>query len=560
MSRVIVNSTIEGVSRYSIIQLVVSPLVPLFFLLLGVAVLFVGLVTPRLNFSASASILSTSLAFIALLALGWQLPANATLSAWGPTSLFNVGLIIEVDALAWLFGLGVVGVALVALLTGLTRPGGRRIFIRLSILLLTAASLVALFAGNLLTRIVAWAFLDLVYFLALVLLARGEGLEPQAVLNLSFNSVGTLLAVAAALLISRTSPSLLLRDAALTTQSTLVITLAAVFRLGLFPLHLGLPTETNVRQGLGTVMRLFPAAVALEMLGRLGIFGFAEPMRPWLTLFAVGAVVVGAVQLWNSTEPRQGLTYVVIAQSGLALLAGLVGGAVALTAQSLALLGGAALLFLSSGFDDQQRWAGLFPLLGGAAMLGLPLTIGFVGAGGLYGGLLATQNWLALVVVVLAQGLLAAGLGRVALWPTQPTEGTAMAQTAYWVGLGLPAIGLVLLGALSNWLAQALALPRIGLFGFTNVASVAPLIIVVAIFGLGLALWRFAEVLRTRAESAWDGVVAVLRLDWLYRAVWSLFRLISLLVLNLAGVLEGEGALLWTLAAAVLVWLLFRAL
>lgn len=537
-----------------------SPLVPLFLLLLGVAVLLVGLFTPRLNFSAGVSIISASLAFLSLLVLGLRLPVSATLSTWGPTSLFNVGLIVEVDALAWLFGLGVVGVALAALLTGLARPGGRRLFIRLTILLLTAASLVALFADNLLTRIVAWAFLDLIYFLALVLLARGEGLEPQAVLNLSFNSVGTLLAVAAALLISRTSPALSLRDAALTTQSTLVITLAAVFRLGLFPLHLGLPTETNVRQGLGTVMRLLPAAVALELMGRLAIFSFAEPVRPWLTLFAVGAVVVGAVQLWNSPEPRQGLTYVVIAQSGLALLAGLVGSAVALAAQTLALLGGGALLFLSSGFDDRQRWTGLFPLLGGAAMLGLPLTIGFVGANGLYGGLLETQNWLALVLVVLAQSLLAAGLWRVVLWPTQPTEGTAVEWAAYWVGLGLPALGLVLLGGTSSWLAQALALPSVGLFGFTNVSSLAPLIIVAASLGLGFALWRFAEVLRARAETAWEGVVAVLRLDWLYRVVWGLFRLASLLVQNVAGVLEGEGAMLWTLAAAVLLWLLFRAL
>jgi hypothetical protein len=351
-----------------------------------------------------------------------------------------------------------------------------------------------------------------------------------------------------------------LRDAALTTQSTLVITLAAVFRLGLFPLHLGLPTETNVRQGLGTVMRLLPAAVALELMGRLAIFGFAEPVRPWLTVFGVGAVVVGALQLWNTSEPRQGLTYVVIAQSGLALLAGLAGGAVALTAQTLALLGGGALLFLSSGFDDQQRWAGVFPILGGAALLGLPLTIGFVGANGLYGGLLETQNWLALIIVVIGQSLLAAGLWRVALWPTQPMEGARWERAAYWAGLALPVLGMVLLGATSQWLARALALPLVGLFGFTDISSLAPLIIVLATLGLGVALWRFAEVLRTRAENAWEGLLAVLRLDWLYRAVWGLFHLTSLLMLNVAGVLEGEGALLWMLAGAMLLWLLFRAL
>lgn len=537
-----------------------SPLLPLFLLLLGVGILLVGVFTPRLNFSASVSILSTSLALVALLALGLNLPARATLSAWGPTSLLNVSLMLEVDALAWVLGLGVLGVALAALLTGLARPGGRRIFVRLAILLLTAASLIALFADNLLTRIVAWAFLDLVYFLALMLLARGEGLEPQAVLNLSFNSVGTLLAVAAALLISRTSPTLLLRDAALTAQSTFVITLAAVFRLGLFPLHLGLPTETNVRLGLGTVMRLFPAVVALELMGRLAVFGFAEPARPWLTVFAVGAVMVGAAQLWNTPEPRQGLTYIVIAQSGLALLAGLVGGAVALAAQTLALLGGSALLFLSIGFDEQHRWARLFSLWGAGALLGLPLSIGFVGANGIYSGLLAASNWLALIVIVLAQSLLAAGLWRVCVWPTQPLEGTPLERFGYWAGVSLPTLGLIALSAASPWLARALAAPAVGWFGFTDISSVAVLIIVAAILGLGLALGRFAEVVRARAESAWEGLVALLRLAWLYRVAWGLFRVAGLLVLNVAGVLEGEGALLWTLVAAVLMWLLFQTL
>jgi len=44
----------------------------------------------------------------------------------------------------------------------------------------------------------------------------------------------------------------------------------------------------------------------------------------------------------------------------------------------------------------------------------------------------------------------------------------------------------------------------------------------------------------------------------LYRIVWSVIRLAGVLIFNLAEVLEGEGAVLWTLVAAVLVWLVFR--
>src|SRR5206468_7373411 len=97
-----------------------------------------------------------------------------------------------------------------------------------------------------------------------------------------------------AVLISRTSATLSLRDAALTPQSTVLLTLAAVFRLGLFPLHLALPSDLNIRQGLGTLLRLIPAAVALETLSRIAVYGFPEAVRPWLVLFALAAAVVGA--------------------------------------------------------------------------------------------------------------------------------------------------------------------------------------------------------------------------------------------------------------------------
>jgi hypothetical protein len=52
--------------------------------------------------------------------------------------------------------------------------------------------------------------------------------------------------------------------------------------------------------------------------------------------------------------------------------------------------------------------------------------------------------------------------------------------------------------------------------------------------------------------------MAVLSLAWLYRLVWSAIRLFDSLMFNLAGVLEGEGALLWALAMALAILLVFR--
>jgi formate hydrogenlyase subunit 3/multisubunit Na+/H+ antiporter MnhD subunit len=537
-----------------------SPLTPLVILALGTGALLVGGL-PRLRYPGPVAVAAAAAALLTVLAMAGRLPARATLSAWGPPSLLPVGLTLEADWRAWLYALAALVATLAALLTGAARPGGRRIVVRGAMLLLAFAGLAAFFVDNLIARIMAWAGLDLIYFLALILLARGGGMEPQAVLNLAFNSAGTLLALGAALLISRESPALSLRDAALTPQSTLFITLAAVFRLGLFPLHLALPAEANVRQGLGTLLRLIPAAVALETVGRLAVFGFAEPVRPWLTVFGAAAALVGATQLWNIGDPRLGITYVVIAHSGLALLAGLWGGAQAsagLIALALSLIAGAAPVFLSTGHDPERPLFSALPFLGALTLAGAPLTVGAIGLLGLYAGLMEADHWLALIVVLIAQVILVAGLTRTVLWPGQPLEGGTLARASYFAGLAL-SVAFALSGVpLIGLLTSALGEPAVDVLGWGQPRGPVALGLWLLATALGFVLWRFENAARSRADVAWAALASLFRLDWLYRLLWDLIRGLAALIRNLAEVLEGEGAILWTLVVVLLVWLAFR--
>lgn len=540
-----------------------SPLTPLLILVVGTVGLLFGLL-PRFRYTGLVAVAAGLGTLAALLLLTLSLPTEAMLSAWAPNALFAVGLALEADPLAWVFAMAVVVVMLTAVVTGLGRPGEQRVGTRAAMLLMTLASLISIFSDNLLTRIIAWALLDVIYFLTLIFLGEGDNVEPQAVLNLGFNSVGTLLAVGAAVMISRTSPTLSLRDAALTSQSTLLITLAAVFRLGLFPFHLGLPSEVNIRQGLGALARLLPAIVALEMVSRLAVFGIAAPLLPWLTIFAAAAALVGSLQLWSVPDPRRGVAYLIIAQSGVALLAGLWGGAqgaLSITAVTLSLALGSALIFLANGHAEQQPWPTVLPLIGGAAMLGAPLTVGFLGVAHLYGSLALAGGWawLVLLVVVVSQIMLAAGLLYTIFWPGVPVEGEPAVVAAHYSGLSLPAIFLVMLAVFASVLAESLPAAGVGLLGFSGAISLIGLIFVVITAGAGIALWRFDAVLRDRFSGLAALPLASLgRLDWLYRLVWGGIRGVGAIIANLGGVLEGEGAILWALVAGVLVWILLK--
>jgi formate hydrogenlyase subunit 3/multisubunit Na+/H+ antiporter MnhD subunit len=531
----------------------VYPLIPLLALLLGTGVLLLGL-HPRFERVDVVAITAVFLAWatLGLLAPLRLLPSSATLSAWGPPALLPLGLALVVDPLSWLFGMAMLTATLATLLTSVARPGGRRLAVRGAMLVLTFTGLAALFSDNLQTIIMAWAGLDLVYFVALVVLGHGEGMELQSVLNLAFNVTGTLLAVGAALFISRESANLSLREAALTPGSTLLITLAAAFRLGLFPLHLALPAEANIRQGLAAILRLIPAAVALEVMARLALFGFAPPVRLWLTVFALAAALVGAAQLWRIEEPRLGIAYFVIAESGLVLLAGLWGGLLPLAAQALALMLGGAMVFLFSGHEVQRPWLSALSVAGVLVILGAPLTAGWLGAGGLYQALVSGGNWIVLAGVAAAQVLLAAGLFRVALWPGESSADTLPALAAYLGGMVLPLAGLAVAGwPAAGWIRSSLG-------DYAAPPGVWALILVVATAAVGLGLWRFEALAGGAANWAVGALSALFRLDWLYRLVWSGFHFFETVVYNLVAVLEGAGAVLWAIAVILLVWLAVR--
>jgi formate hydrogenlyase subunit 3/multisubunit Na+/H+ antiporter MnhD subunit len=530
-----------------------SPLIPLGILLVGTGLLFVSLL-PRFAYPAPVMLGTSLFALVSVATLFFWLPASAALSEWPPAGLFSAGLVLTATPLRWLLAVCLVALTLAAALTGLARPGGPRVTARGSMLLLTFGGLAALLADNVVTLIMAWAGLDFVYFLILILVARGEGVQPQAVLHLTFNSLGTLGLTAAAIF---AGPVTSLSGLMSQPTTALLATVAAAFRLGLFPLHLGLPVEVDVRQGLGVLLRLVPPLVAFAAVAELAQAGFPEAVRPWLTAFGVLAMVAGAVQLWLSDSPRQGLTYIVIAQSGLALLVGLWAGpqaAMAVTLQGGALVLGGGLLYLANGFDERQRLWTVFSGVGAATLLGLPLTAGQAGNAALYTAWLASGDWrlwLALAGVLFAQAVLAGGLWRVLFWPGDPIEDGVLGSGGYGVGLGLLAalaIGLGLgLTAIATWTATPGA--SSWQLGAPENLTAAALALIIAAAGFGL--WRFERLTRPSTETASAWLTSFLRLDWLYRLGWGVVRGVETVAFNVAAVLEGEGALLWAIAAVV---------
>jgi len=526
-------------------------LIPLGMLLLGAGLMAASL-WPRFTALAGAfAITSATLALLGLLVLAWWVPITVTVSDWSSTHLLPGSLQLQVAWEDWVLGVSVLSLMLATLLTGLARPGGRRAAPRAAIFLLTFSSLGAIFAHNLLTVILAWAGFDLIYFFTLILLTRGPGVQPQAVLHLTFNSLGTLLALAASFF------------APASFYYALLITLAAVFRMGLFPLHLGWPIEANVRQGLGVLLRLLPATIALDAVANLTGLGFAPDFAPWLTVFGLLTSVLGAAQFWINADARQGLTFVVIALSGLTLLAGVWGGPSArlsVFSLILALVLGGGLVFLAHGYDAQQNWTMLLQGIGVASLVGLPTTVGFFGWQHLLLQLYQAGQpfaWFTFGGVLLTLVLLGGGLWRCIFTVGEPVEGGPIGASGYISGLSFLVLMTLALGLAWNSVAEAFAQPLWGwaaLIADGNWVVFAALLLAI---GLSVGLWRWEGRFRGSAEGLSGAVQRLFQLNWLYRLGWRLFGFIAILIDNLAQVLEGEGAIVWALVVVFTVFLLF---
>ena len=120
--------------------------------------------------------------------------------------------------------------------------------------------MLAVLSANLLTLILAWTLIDLIELVILQANSSERTLGIQTVMSFAMRVSGTVLAMVAAL-ISR-SQNLPPTFAQMPAINALLLLLAVGLRLGVLPLNLPTAQTLIVRRGLGTTLRIVPAASA----------------------------------------------------------------------------------------------------------------------------------------------------------------------------------------------------------------------------------------------------------------------------------------------------------
>jgi len=309
-------------------------------------------------------------------------------------------------------------------------------------------------------------------------------------------------------------------------RAGIYLLLAAGLRLGVLPLHLPYRHENTLRRGFGSSLRLVSAASSLVLLARIPASAVNASLTPFLlTLAALAALYAGWMWIRASDE-LTGRPYWLLGMASLAVAASLRANPTGSIAWGIALLLGGGYLFLNSARQRSLIWLSLFALWG---LTALPFSL--TASGWSSGTQISAFFW---ILFLPAQALLLAGFFR----HSSNVGETSLESQLPWVKV------IYLLGLLLLPLSQVL----LGLWGWDGARQVGVWWAALTALALSAGLaWLSTKVLtrltKPGATSRWDDV---LRLDWLYRAAWGMYRSLGQVSQIITSTLEGDGGLIWS--------------
>jgi hypothetical protein len=495
------------------------------FLITPLAMLLLRWLRPRFTYFWLVAALGAILTWPVTFYLRSQIPTKLTLVTWEPQELFPVSPMLQLDEISWPFVITLVTLVLAVILTDVVRVERTRWTAWAGSLAISALGIFAVMAGNTLTLLLAWAALDLAEFVLLIVQILRSEVRERIVLTFSARVAGIMLLIAAS--ISAQSSGGGLNFTAATAQTNLLFILAAGLRLGVLPLHVPFLEDTHLRHGLGTILRLVPAAAGLVLVVRAAPGGVSTTALPYLYLLTGLAALYAGISWMNAPNELDGRPFWILGGASLAIAATLQAQPQASLAWSITTLLGGGLIFLAS-----VRHKRLLPLLllGVLATSMLPFTPTWPAIKQYTTGINAIS-----VVFLLAQSLFLVGYLRHAMRPVANP-----ASYERWVWLIYP-LGLSLLPAVlflnAYWNGSV---PQ----GMQELRQAWPTIVLLTLSSLFIAAWR-------RGLHLPSGLVTSLQrffsFNWFYRLVWGIYQQLSRVVAFLNLILEGEGGILWTL-------------
>lgn len=487
-------------------------------------------------FAAITALLTWTMIFLGYL----RIPQTIPIITWRPIDLFPVSPSLLLDDISWVYSISLVTLLLAVILTAVTRVLDPEYSAEETVssewsnwassLAFISLGLVTTLAGNLITLLLAWAALDLFELSIRIRNAAQRGETDRIVLAFATRIMGIMLVMWA--IVSAQSANMSINLNSINPQISVYLVLAAGFRLGVIPVHMPAIKGSTYQQGFGTLIRLLPAASSLMLLGRIASQGMPPQSMLIFIIIASLAALYGAFSWSMSSDEINGQPFWIIGVSALAM-------ASAVQAQTAASLAWGAALLLSGGliflYTARDRRLIFIPVLGILGISGLPFTPAWLGMN-MYTSTMPVILW---AVFIFAQALLINGYFQFMVRPGRTMSG---AERFIWVIYPWGLLLLPFVQYIATYLSMTLS---------TGVLENPPDILaswpsfVASGLAVLLILWR------TRGPTIPIHYGNILRkflsLDWLYGFLERLYRVICRIVTFIDQLVEGKGAVLWTI-------------
>jgi len=482
---------------------------------------------PNARYAWLVAVGGSLLALISVFMWLAQVPFDMTLPAWQPQTVFINPIQFRADRLSWPFALSITALTLTILLTAITRSAITNSFTWAGTLALGGIGLLAVTANNPLTLLLVWGALDITELMTQLRAVDGPANNEKVVISFSTRALGIGLLLWANIVSIAQGNTFDFQSIA--PASGLYLVAAAGLRLGVLPLHLPYASESTMRRGIGTSLRLVSAVSSLVLLAHIPVGSLTSALTPFLLGLAIIAALYGGWMWLRAPDELTGRPYWVISLAALSVVSALSGSPLGAVAWGCALILVGGALFLAS---VQQVWLNRALLVGVWSLSSLPFS-------------LTASAWLGslgffIPFVIVAQALVMAGFVRHAL---RSAGRTTLESQPGWANKIYPT-GIILL------IVFQLLLGLTGWDGASQVGAwLQALLTSILAFGLVWATPRFRVLNPIRAHWVSPAVSGIATI---YSSLWVIYRMLGRISQSITVTLEGEGGIMWTLLFLVL--------
>ncbi len=473
--------------------------------------------------------------WLTLLSFLWlMLPQQGRLllSVWSPGSVLGGQILLDMTPATWWLGLSLVAVFCGVAWAEVAQRRDTPLLSGALVLAMLAVTWLTLASGSLLTTLAMWAVFDLIWGIAGLMSGADTN---RVVFGVAMHGVSSLLLWIVSLFLLQSGISELWWLMWPSAPMLGLLLVAALIRIGFYPFQIVFPDAMGNARSLSLLYFMGPVT-GVALLYRIMMLPGLQQPPAWVAAWGIVSLLWGGWMAWIGHRQPTGIG------ACHALFVGLVAGAWVMKSASLLLLvsgvwaAAGALLALARGRDRRALgwiWPVWFAML---FLLGTPPSPVGMALWNLFDVLpwtLRLALWLGMILIA------AVFLQHV----TQPALG-ASAFPAMWqrvaFGVGVGVITVILITPVVLVEAHPFSWAGFGLWFLAIIGAVA--------------LMRWGKVIRERLSYS-QPLLEFLDLQWIYRSTWrGSEHLLGILRVS-ADVVEGSGALLWSLLILLLILL-----